>query len=161
MTDISIRAVRTPEDVAVLRDLFQEYAEWLSKDHGISLEFQGIDAELASLPGKYAPPRGEALLAFGPDDAPYGCIAVRPFDDETCEIKRLYVPPVARGRALGKALITEILTIAKAAGYQRVVLDTGGMMRPAQALYERFGFTDIPPYYENPYPGVRYMGMTF
>ena len=75
---------------------------WLERDHGVSLAFQDIAAELAAWPGRYAPPRGALLLALGPA-TPAGTVALRPLDAATCEIKRLYVTPAARGAGLGAA----------------------------------------------------------
>ena len=146
------------EDLAIVRDLFNQYAEWLSSDHGISLEFQNIDEELASLPGKYAPPHGALLLAKNASGNARGCIAVRPFQGSICELKRLYVHPDARGLSVGKHLVSAILERATELGYKRAVLDTGKFMEHAQKLYTGFGFSDIPPYYHNPFPGMRYLG---
>ena len=61
--------------------------------------FQGFEQELAELPGRYANPRGEILLAPGA-----GVVALRPLSDDICEMKRLYVQPHARGRGLGARL---------------------------------------------------------
>ncbi len=144
-------------DIDAARALFAEYANFLAEDHGISLEFQGIEEELATLPGKYAPPRGALFLAKL-DGTAVGTIAIRPFDTTTCEVKRLYVQPAARGQGLGHRLTAEILATARALGYTRAILDTGGFLIAAQRLYEDFGFTDIPAYYHNPIEGVRYMG---
>lgn len=122
------------------------------------MEFQNIDAELASLPGKYAAPKGRIYLVRDGNGIAQGCGAFRPFEGEICEIKRLYVSPDARGNALGQKLVDVVLKGAKAAGYSRAVLDTADFMSSAQRLYESFGFTDIPKYYDNPVAGVRYMG---
>src|SRR5260370_71013 len=70
-----------------VRALFEEY--WRS--FGFTPCFQGFDAELSSLPGEYAPPRGALFLA-----REAGCVAVRPLDADTAEMKRLFVPPAAR-----------------------------------------------------------------
>lgn len=148
----------TAADIDAARTLFSEYATWLEQDHGISLTFQGIAEELAGLPGKYAPPKGQIYLAWSQQNTPLGCAAFRPFGETSCEIKRLYVTPMARGQALGRALIDATLAGARHAGYTQAVLDTAGFMTGAQALYESFGFRDIPKYYDNPVEGVRYMG---
>ncbi len=147
----------TGPDIDAARRLFSDYANWLEAAYGISLTFQGIEEELASLPGKYTPPKGQIYLAMNGIEA-VGCIAFRPFDGTTCEIKRLYVAPLARGQDLGRQLIKAVLAGAKEAGYERAVLDTASFMTGAQQLYKNFGFRDIPKYYENPLIGVRYMG---
>ena len=62
--------------------------------------FQDFDAEIADLPGVYAPPHGQMLFLRDPaDNALVGCVAVRPVPDVPgmCEMKRLYLRPAARG----------------------------------------------------------------
>ena len=147
----------TTADMEAVRQLFSQYANWLEADHSISLAFQGIEEELAGLPGKYAPPGGQIYLAWAKQTA-VGCAAFRPFRAQTCEVKRLYVLPTERGHAVGQRLVRSVLSGAKDAGYTRAVLDTAGFMDGAQRLYESFGFRDIPKYYDNPLEGVRYMG---
>jgi len=137
--------------------LFTEYATWLQDDYDISLDFQGFDAEVSSLPGKYAQPTGELYLATAADKGALGCIAFRNLEPLTCEIKRLYVRPTARGMSLGKRLVETCLDGARTAGYKRAVLDTKITMKSAQSLYESFGFSDIPRYNDKPLDGVRYM----
>jgi GNAT superfamily N-acetyltransferase len=153
-----IVSAETLELIEAARRLFRAYADWLERDHGVSLDFQGFPEELASLPGRYAPPRGALLLAVGPDGAPAGVVGLRPLDASTCELKRLYVLPSARGSGLGARLAAEIVAEADRLGYRRAVLDTGGFMAGAQRLYAALGFRDIAPYYDNPYPGMRFMG---
>ncbi len=104
----------------------------------------------------YGPPRGALLLAEI-DDAPAGCVAVRPLDAATCELKRLYVRPTHRGHNLGRLLTYAALETARALGYARIRLDTLPEMQPAQRLYESLGFRDIAPYYGEPIPGQRFM----
>ena len=156
---ISIYKARTDQDISVVRDLIARYAKWLEKEHGISLGFQGIEEELSQLPGKYSAPGGEILLAKGENEEILGMIALRPYQNDTCEIKRLFVLPQARGKSLGKRLVSEILDVARQSGYIRAILDTGPFMTSALRLYESVGFKDIPAYYHNPFPGARYMAL--
>lgn len=158
MPEFTIKPVQSAVELESVGTLFLAYATWLEQDHGITLEFQNFEVELASLPGKYAPPAGGLFVAEGPEAELWGCAAFRPLDGTVCEIKRLYVVPEARGKALGRCLVAHTLDSARAAGYTRAVLDTGGFMKSAQALYAAFGFEDIPAYYHNPIEGVRYMG---
>jgi ribosomal protein S18 acetylase RimI-like enzyme len=147
--------VRQAKEIAAAATLFREYADWL----GIDLSFQGFEAELASLPGKYAPPTGELMLACAPAGDALGCVAVRPLDGTAiCEMKRLYVRPAARGLGIGAALVGAIITSAEELGYAEMRLDTLPTMPEAFALYERFGFLQIPAYYHNPVPGTVYFG---
>lgn len=143
----------TPEQIAETRRLFREYEAWL----GLDLCFQSFETELASLPGKYAPPTGRLLLAANADEIA-GCIALRKIDDETCEMKRLFVRESFRGGGLGNALIERLITEAKAINYKRILLDTlPGKMPKAVELYRSYGFREIAPYYENPHEETLFM----
>lgn len=154
-----IVAVHRPEDVAAVRELFLEYADGL----GIDLSFQGFEEEVRDLPGAYAPPAGSLLLAREEVEAatgvprPLGCVAVRRWDGETAEMKRLYLRPAARGLGLGRALAEAALAEARRLGYRRMRLDTLPGMDTAQALYHDLGFREIPAYRANPVSGARFL----
>jgi len=152
MTDILPAGL--PEDVETIRDLFREYAASLPVD----LEFQGFEAELASLPGRYAPPTGRLLLAWR-ETVAVGCIALRKLDRTSCEMKRLYVRPEARREKLGRRLVERLCDEARTAGYARMCLDTLPTMSSAQQLYESLGFRSIAAYVFNPVPGSRFLAV--
>jgi putative acetyltransferase len=147
-----IRMAAGADDFATARDLFVEY----QKSLGISLCFQNFDAEVASLPGAYAPPEGRLLLAFA-GGGPAGCVALRKIEDGICEMKRLWVRPAFQGTGLGRRLAGTLVAEAHALGYRRVRLDTLPSMKAAQALYLSLGFVDIPPYNDHPVEGTRFM----
>jgi putative acetyltransferase len=150
-----ISQATNPESLALVRGLFQEYAESLDTD----LSFQDFSAELAGLPGGYAPPKGRLLLAL--DGAlPAGCVALRPLEGETCEMKRLYVRPEYRGTGLGQLLVERIIAEAKLAGYGQMRLDTLPGMTAARELYSRLGFRQIAPYRHNPIAGTAFLELT-
>lgn len=142
----TILPVRSEAELEAVRRLFRAYADSL----GFDLGFQGFEAELAALPGKYAPPLGEILLARDAEGRPVGCVALRPLSNDACEMKRLYVSPEGRGRGLGRALTQAILAVATEIGYREMRLDTLSSMATAVGLYESEGFVTIPPYYETP-----------
>jgi ribosomal protein S18 acetylase RimI-like enzyme len=147
-----IRPASTDGDFAQGRVLFEEYAAGLA----IDVCFQGFAQELESLSRMYGPPRGVLLLAEL-DGAPVGCGAVRPLDDDICELKRVYVRPDFRGTGMGRRLTETALQIAREMGYKSIRLDTLPQMQAAQRLYEGLGFRDITAYYGEPMPGQRFM----
>ncbi|SDR24722.1 Ribosomal protein S18 acetylase RimI [Paraburkholderia fungorum] len=149
---IQIHPARFPEQVEAVRGIFREYAQSL----GIDLSFQQFDSELADLPGKFAAPRGEVLLAYYGAEV-IGCVALRPIDDAICEMKRLYIRPSGRGLQAGKQLATLICATARELGYSRIRLDTLPTMHAALSLYESLGFEPIPAYVFNPIPGAIFL----
>jgi GNAT superfamily N-acetyltransferase len=144
------------EDMAKVRDVFEEYAAGL----GVALDFQDFESELDSLPGDYAAPRGALLLALIEGQVA-GCCALRPIDNvdyaNAAEMKRLYVRKAFRGFGLGRQLAEAILDAARAAGYHSVLLDTLDEMEAARQLYAELGFEEITPYYHNPLQGAHYL----
>ncbi len=168
-----IHAVAAAE-VALARAIFIEYGASIASAAGCSLQHQGFDDELASLPGKYAPPRGCIVLAFdtainpvagaeplyvekplasGGGDEPIGCIAIRPLihlGPDVCELKRMYVKHSHRGRGVGRLLCAEVLTWAQSNGYSVMKLDTDASFAPAIALYQTAGFVACERYNDDP-----------
>jgi ribosomal protein S18 acetylase RimI-like enzyme len=141
---VVIREVRSPQELAAVRELFREYAGSL----GFDLSFQDFERELADPLAAY-----DAIL-LAPER---GCVALRDLGDGVCEMKRLYVRSAARSSGLGRALAEAVIEEARRRGFRRMRLDTVPSMADAQRLYERLGFREIEPYRFNPIPGTRYL----
>jgi GNAT superfamily N-acetyltransferase len=140
-------------DLAQVASLFGQYAASLPVD----LNRQGFAAEIAHLPGPYAPPDGALLLACR-EGGVLGCIALKRLAPEVAEIKHLYVVQQGRGLGVGKALVAAILKEAARLGYREIKLDTLPHMTQAIALYRGFGFVPIAPYGSFPYPDLLCFG---
>lgn len=171
MPSIEILVAQSPELLDAARTLFAEYAASLPDTAQRSLRHQGFDAELANLPGKYAPPGGTILLASSVEPGTHpqwlGVVALRPLDssglrphDPTpiCEMKRLYVRPAARGLGAGRALCERLLADATAAGYRMMKLDTESDFAAAIGLYRSLGFAEIPRYNDDTEASTVWMG---
>lgn len=129
--------------------MFRQYFAWITDDNEINMSYQGIESELASLPGKFSPPEG-CLLIAEVDGNSIGCVALRSFESGTCEMKRLFVKPECRSKGVGKALAKRIIAEAKKNGYRKMLLGTGDFMVEAQKLYSSLGFKTIGQYYDVP-----------
>lgn len=150
----SVAPVRSEADLADAIRLFRQYAASLD----IDLSYQDFEGEMAAMPGKYAPPRGEILLARGADGAAIGCVALRAIEPpDTCEMKRLFVAPAGRGLGLGERLVRQIVDIAQAIGYLEMRLDTLPTMTSALAVYRKLGFEPTKPYYDTPIAGTVFL----
>ena len=154
--DFQIVAARSKIELISAAALLRAYAKALPVD----LAPQGFSQELASLPGVYAPPGGELLLAKRGDHV-LGCIALKPLEPpRVAEIKRLFVRPQARKMGVGQALVSAVIATAGRLGYGELKLDTLPEMQGAIALYTRNGFAPIPPYGSHPYPDLVTLGKT-
>ncbi len=149
---LKIISVNSGENLQHIRELFKEYTDSL----GFDLSFQNYEQEFADLPGKYTAPDGRLLLAIY-DDKIAGCVALRKFENDICEMKRLYVQPEFRRKGIGKALSVAIINAAREIGYSIMRIDTVPWMKEAITLYHSLGFKDIATYRFNPIPGTVYM----
>jgi putative acetyltransferase len=153
--EFTVSPARTAIELTSAAALFRAYARALPVD----LAPQGFSEELKSLPGVYAPPAGELLLAKRGDHV-LGAVALKPLaPPDVAEIKRLFVRPQARKIGVGKALVAAILKTAGERGYREVKQDTLPEMGGAIALYKSFGFAPIAPYGSHPYPGLVTLGL--
>jgi len=140
------------DDMEGFRLLVREYVESL----GLDLAYQGLEEELASLPGKYSEPEGAMILAEA-DGILCGCVAMKKLEPEICEMKRLYVKDRYRGSGAGRLLVERILSEARERGYSLMRLDSLGRMRAAVELYRSFGFRPAPAYVFNPIEDAVFM----
>lgn len=147
--------VSSPEEMPLVRRLFEEYAASLN----IDLCFQDFERELETLPGGYAPPEGAIIIAFS-DDEPVGCVALRRIENTVCEMKRLYVKPDHRGKGVGRALAGAAIGSARKIGYASMKLDTLRSMTEANALYVSLGFRECAAYRHNPCRNPVYMELS-
>lgn len=150
-----IRHAIFPDDLASVLGIWREFIA----ASPVNLDYQGNDAEFASLPGKYAAPGGCVLLADRGGDIE-GCIALRKVSSAICEMKRLYVRPHARGAAVGRALVERSIAEARAMGYCEMRLDVQEKFVAARKLYADFNFVAAEPVSFNPVPGASFLGLS-
>ena len=147
MPHIDITQITTTQQIdaarALVRDLFA-FSLTQDPNAGEAHAFAGLEDQLAQLPGIYAPPTGGFLLATV-DGAPAGCVAFFGHDTALCEVKRMYVKPEFRGLQIGEKMISDLLSAVKTQGYIKVILDTFHTFKAAQHIYEKAGFSYVPP----------------
>jgi GNAT superfamily N-acetyltransferase len=143
-----------PEDIAEVRRLCWAYRDVLVErsaarpaivDHYYAVP--DYEALMGRLEQVHARPDG-AIFVAELDRSVIGCAMTHRIDTETCEIKRLYVDPKARGHGAAKDLIAVSQRQALMDGYSRMVLDSMIWLPEAVQLYDGLGFTPCPPYYE-------------
>jgi len=142
---LAISQVSTPSEIQNVQELLREYTAWaftLTAGSDRAPTFHGLEQELATLPGIYAPPTGCLLLAMQ-DGQSAGCIALKGHDATTGELKRLYVRPAFRGRNIGRQLVAALIAEARKFGYQRLILDSHISMTKAHEIYMAAGFRKV------------------
>ena len=150
--NISFRIAETAQEFTEGANLFQQYAEFI----GIDLSFQNFADELETIDKQYSKPVGSLIIAYDGTKA-IACVALRRWDIETAELKRMFVVQEYQGHKIGLRLLEQILGIAQKLGYKKVRLDTISTMEAALKLYRSFGFYEIPAYRFNPIEDTVYM----
>ncbi len=149
-----VRRAESDQDFKAVARLMHAFIGWHYERHAADRHIidsyfdpQKFAAELDSLPGESAPPKGALLIVKGGGQIA-GCVALRPLSDSSCEMKRMFVLAQFHGRGAGLLLGQAIIDEARRAGYRRMLLDTGSAQREAQGLYRKLGFQNTDPYYE-------------
>ena len=101
-------------------------------------------------PEDFAPPNGVFIVGHEGGE-PVCCGGVKRLPDGSCEIKRMYVVPQARGRGVAKELLAALEDEARALGYTVARLDTGPHQPHAERMYRQAGYADIGNFNANPF----------
>jgi GNAT superfamily N-acetyltransferase len=129
-------------EAARLRRAMEEEADGLYADREGSIHMVSASSDEMRAPG------GAFLVATAGGDA-IGCGGFKRLDDDTCEIKRMFLEPAWRGRGLSRPLLAAIEAAARDAGYRTARLDTGDRQPSAKRLYDTAGYREIPKYNGN------------
>lgn len=86
------------------------------------------------------------------DNVPVGSGAIKHYEDDVVEVKRMYVPPVYRGKGIAPVVLKELEQWATELNYKKAILETGKKMVEAIRVYEKNGYSLIPNYGQ--YAGV-------
>ncbi|WP_205857383.1 GNAT family N-acetyltransferase [Phytoactinopolyspora endophytica] len=136
VTEILIRPLRYSDPVvrALEDELQQEY-----------IERYGDPDDAPVAPDEFAPPEGQFLVGFLGNE-PVATGGFRRHADHVAEIKRMYVSHDHRGGGHARRMLVELEERAAAAGYRRIVLETGLKQPEAMALYTSSGYEPTSPY---------------
>lgn len=136
-----IREAEGAADIAEVRRLVTAHGAARATTPGVEYVY----ADAARMPGPYVRPGGGIWLAVA-NDVGIGCVALRPVDDVSAEVKRMFVSSEWRGVGVGRALMKALIAGAGARRYETLRLGTLDDMLAARALYESLGFRPIERY---------------
>lgn len=107
-------------------------------------------ALVRKLDQEYVDRFGETALQYRPyntlEKIEAACGAIQPLDEDTAELKRVYVLPEFRRRGLARQVAEQLELQALFHGYQFMVLETGRAMPEAVALYTKLGYQETKPW---------------
>lgn len=88
----------------------------------------------------------ENVLICYENEVAIGCGAIKEYESNKGEIKRMFVLPEGRGKGIASTILTELETWAKELNYISAQLETSQKLKSAIAMYRKFGYEDIPNY---------------
>ena len=103
------------------------------------------DADLADIEAFYFQRRGFFDVLVNEDGRIVGSVALQHVSPDTCELRKMYLEPAARGKGHGRRLLEHALRRARTSGFSWMVLETASVLRDAIRLYERYGFRPYKP----------------
>ena len=128
---------RTTSTNPDFQQLVQQLDAYLARlngnEHSFYTQFNRIDA------------LNQVVLAYA-GETPVGCGAIKPFDESSTEIKRMYVSPTHRGQGVAGQILQELEAWSHELGYTATVLETANDMPDAIGLYEKHGYERTPNY---------------
>ena len=137
-TFASLRPIEPRDDAAVAAVIRSVMPEFGADGPGTALH----DPEVGEMSAHYAGPRARFFVCQL-EARIVGCGGIAPLtggDEDTAELRKMYLLPEARGLGLGRALLRAALLAARELGYARVYLETMEHMTAARSLYESVGF---------------------
>ena len=147
---ITVTPVRTARDAAHFEAMAWEFVDWLRERYPDCndviddyLERQRFRETMGDVLAHYVPPDGECLLALLDGD-PVGILMLKVYQPGICEMNRMYVRDVARGKGIGRALIAALIDRAAEMGFQTMILGALPRHYEALPLYRSMGFVEYP-----------------
>ena len=113
------------QDFKQLVKMLDEYLAYVDgDDHAFYDQFNKIDAL-------------QHCIVLFEEENPVGCGAIKGYDGDTAEIKRMFVIPEFRGKGYASAILNELEQWAKELQFKKVILETGTGQKEAIKLYRK------------------------
>jgi GNAT superfamily N-acetyltransferase len=132
-----INLIRTnsvnPDFIKLVKLLDEELAIVDREDHSFYSQFNKID-------------NIRYVVVADEDEKPAGCGAIKEYDPETMEVKRMFVPTERRKKGIASAILNELENWAAELSFTKCILETGKRQPEAIGLYKKNGYKQIPNY---------------
>jgi putative acetyltransferase len=141
LSSIEVRSIKRRDDKAMADVIRSVMTEFGAVGAGYSIEDDEVDGMYAS----YRPERSHYFVALQ-DDVLLGGAGIAPLhgaEENTCELRKMFLLPAGRGIGLGRRLAERCLEAARESGYRECYLETLRRMSQAWQLYEKLGFEPL------------------
>jgi len=135
LTHLTIRPATNDDLIQIVELVFG-----VLKEFDLQPDPSGIDADLQDIEANYLQSGGSFEIIEDRDGNLKGSIGVFPVDEDTCELRKMYLVEDVRGLGLGTHLLQRAVNQARELGFKRMVLETSSRLAAANRLYLHFGF---------------------
>ena len=115
------------------------------KEYGLKPDPACTDTDIKDIKSSYFDRGGMFFVLEAEDGSIVGAYGLYPMDEQTCELRKMYLDKDHRGKGLGKFLLEDALSKARQLGFERMVLETASVLKEAIALYKSYGFVEYNP----------------
>ena len=112
-------------------------------EFGLQIDLEETDADLRDIESSYLKAGGVFEIIEDRQGNLLGTVGLYPVDESTCELRKMYFVPKARGLGLGKYILERAIARAGELGFERIVLETASVLKAANHLYVKYGFRPI------------------
>ena len=115
------------------------------KEYGLKPDPACTDADIKDVESSYFARGGKFFVLETEDGSIIGAYGLYPVEEQTCELRKMYLHKAHRGKGLGKFLLEDALSKARQLGFERMILETASVLKEAIALYKSYGFIEYNP----------------
>jgi putative acetyltransferase len=115
------------------------------EEYGLKPDPACTDADIKDIESSYFGRGGTFFVLEAEDGSIVGAYGLYPIDEQTCELRKMYLHKAHRGKGLGKFLLEDALSKARQLGFEKMILETASVLKEAIALYKSYGFKEFMP----------------
>lgn len=114
------------------------------EEYGLSPDPDTTDRDLDDIEACYFS-NGGYFGVIEKDHIIVATVGLYRLDEESCELRKMYIAANQRGSGLGRKLMEFSLKKARESGFKRILLETASPLKEAIALYQKYGFVEYSP----------------
>ncbi|MCP4260143.1 MAG: GNAT family N-acetyltransferase [Planctomycetes bacterium] len=115
------------------------------EEYNLKPDPASTDTDIKDIEKSYFERGGSFYVLEDKDGSIIGAYGLYPVDKATCELRKMYLHRLYRGKGLGKLLLEDALSKAKQIGFKRITLETASVLKEAISLYKSYGFIEYEP----------------
>ena len=113
------------------------------REYGLNPDPEGTDSDLKNIEKNFEDNGGCFDVLLNSTNNLVGTVALFKLAEDVCELRKMYLHPLERGKGKGKFLLEHALKRAKELGFRKVTLETATVLQEAITMYKKYGFREF------------------